>query len=60
MSCEQYQSLPVDERSPEDQLAIELAKVSYIPVFLRNETETFFHFRPNNGAGALDATRLSS
>ncbi|KAF9652364.1 hypothetical protein BDM02DRAFT_3089237 [Thelephora ganbajun] len=26
MSCEQYQSLPMDERSPEDQLAIELAK----------------------------------
>ena len=35
MSCEQYQSLPTDERSPEDQLAIELAKVSYVPVLSR-------------------------
>ena len=32
MSCEDYQSLPADERSPEDQLAIELAKVPYFPV----------------------------
>ena len=31
MSCEEYQTLPPDERSPEDQLAIELAKVQYIP-----------------------------
>ena len=27
MSCEKYQSLPLDERTPEDRLAIELAEV---------------------------------
>ncbi|KAF7323970.1 RBR-type E3 ubiquitin transferase [Mycena kentingensis (nom. inval.)] len=27
LSCEQYQALPVDERSPEDRLLLELAKV---------------------------------
>ena len=35
MSCEQFQSLPLDERSPEDRLAIELAEVSFIPVLSR-------------------------
>ena len=30
MTCEKYQSLPSRERSPEDHLVIELAKVSYI------------------------------
>ena len=32
MTCEKYQSLPSGVRSPEDQLVIELAKVSYIHV----------------------------
>ena len=43
MSCEEYQSLPVDERSPEDQLAIELAKVFYLcPVFQEMRRLKFF------------------
>jgi len=60
MSCEQYQSLPMDERSPEDQLAIELAKVSYIPVLSRGTKLKPSHSRPNNGADALDVMQLSS
>ena len=59
MSCEDYQSLPADERSPEDQLAIELAKVSCFPIPRRNEPERS-HSSPNNGVDALDATRSSS
>ena len=42
MNCEQYQSLPMDERSPEDQLAIELARVFEIPIFCRNEADPVF------------------
>ena len=60
MSCEQYQSLPMDERSPEDQLAIELAKVSYFPVISRGTRLKPSHPRLNNGADVLDVTPLSS
>ena len=59
MDCEQYQSLPMDERSPEDQLAIELAKVLYPPILYRNEAE-LIHLRPNNGADVLDAMQSSN
>jgi len=31
MNCEKYQSLPLGERSTEDQLVIQLAEVSYTP-----------------------------
>ena len=40
MSCEKYQSLPLDERTPEDRLAIELAEVPYIHMLLMNEAES--------------------
>lgn len=59
MSCEKYQSLPLDERTPEDRLAIELAEVPHIHMLLVNEAESK-NSSPNNGAGALGATRSSS
>jgi len=59
MTCEKYQSLPLDERSPEDQALIELAKVSYIHVFPRNEAE-LTHSRPKSGADALGVRQSSS
>jgi len=59
MSCEKYQSLPLDERTPEDRLAIELAEVPYTPMLWRIEAESR-NYSPNNGAGVLGATRLSS
>ena len=59
MTCEKYQSLPPDERSPEDQLLIELAKVSYIRVLLRIETK-LTHSSPKSGADVLGATQSSS
>jgi len=59
MTCEEYQSLPLDERSPEDQLVIELAKVSSIHMLLRNEAEPT-HSSPKSGVDALGATQLSS
>jgi len=51
MSCERYQSLPLDE--------LELAEVPFIPVLLRNEAESR-NSSPNNGADAPGATRSSS
>ena len=60
MTCEQYQSLPADERSPEDRLAIELARVLYFHICFRGAELTPLCLRPNNGAGALDVTLLSS
>jgi len=57
MTCEKYQSLPPDERSPEDQLLIELAKVSYIHMLSRNEVKLTYS-SPNNGADALGARQL--
>ena len=40
MTCEKYQSLPPDERSPEDQLLIELAKVFLYSRALRERVKT--------------------
>ena len=57
MTCEKYQSLPPDERSPEDQLLIELAKVSYIHVLLRNDAKLTYS-SPKSGADALGARQL--
>ena len=59
MTCEQYQSLPLDERSPEDRLAIELAKVLYLYVLWRDGAEPGYSSL-NIGAGAPGATQLSS
>lgn len=59
MTCEKYQSLPLDERSPEDQLLIELAKVSYIHVLLRNEAEPTYS-SPKSGVDALGVKQSSS
>ena len=60
MSCEQYQSLPVDERSPEDQLAIALAQVPYPCALLRGMKLKPLIHRQKNGEGVQDATRSSS
>jgi hypothetical protein len=60
MSCEQYQSLPMDERSPNDQLAIELAKVFFTHVLSRGTRLKPSHSSLINGVDALDATQLSS
>ena len=35
MDCKQYQALPMDERSPEDRLALQLAEVLSIRVLFR-------------------------
>jgi len=59
MSCEKYQSLPLDERSPEDRLIIELAKVSYLHALQKDETDPT-RSSPKSGAGALGATQWSN
>jgi len=59
MTCENYQALPPGERSPEDQLLIELAKVFYIHVLSRNEAEPT-HSSPKSGVDALDVRQSSS
>ena len=59
MTCEKYQSLPSGVRSPEDQLVIELAKVSYIHMHYRSETEST-HSSPKSGADVPGAMQSSS
>ena len=59
MSCERYQSLPLGERSPEDRLAIELAKVPHTPALWRNEAKSIYS-SPSDGADAPGAVQSSS
>ena len=59
MSCKTYRSLPLDERSPEDRLVIELAKVPCILVFQKNEAEPI-HSSLKSGADVRGAARSLS
>ena len=59
MTCEKYQSLSLNQRSSEDQLTIKLAKVSHIPVLLRDEAEPGYS-SPGGGADVPGATQSPS
>ena len=59
MTCEEFQSLPLDERSPEDRLAIKLAKVSHLPALWRDKAKPGYS-SPSCGADAPGAAQLLS